>query len=164
MWKLLLVLCVGVVDTASVKNWKHFKRSILTGCDVPEYFRCASGTYCIEPKYTCDSRDDCGDNSDETLPECPPEGSCTGPHRFPCKNGNCIGISFYCDLMDDCEDGSDEENCVNPPRQRKEQEVRDKKCESWIRMAAYDDNPQLMNGTKKSRNLKRVRNFIRAMY
>ncbi|XP_025108059.1 low-density lipoprotein receptor class A domain-containing protein 3-like [Pomacea canaliculata] len=111
MWKLLLVLCVGVVDTASVKNWKHFKRSILTGCDVPEYFRCASGTYCIEPKYTCDSRDDCGDNSDETLPECPPEGSCTGPHRFPCKNGNCIGISFYCDLMDDCEDGSDEENC-----------------------------------------------------
>ena len=32
-------------------------------------FECKNGN-CIQSEWTCDSENDCGDNSDETLPEC----------------------------------------------------------------------------------------------
>ena len=60
-------------------------------------------------EWRCDSDDDCGDNSDETLAvcqqiDCPPET------KFRCQNLKCIPRWRLCNKVNDCGDGSDENN------------------------------------------------------
>lgn len=58
----------------------------------------------------CDSRDSCGDKSDEDPSFCSRHKHCLSPH-FHCKNGHCIIPENVCNGHDDCGDNSDEESC-----------------------------------------------------
>lgn len=69
-------------------------------------FKCKNGR-CMQLVWMCDGEDDCGDNSDETAPECTIPRTC-GADEYTCKNGRCISQNFFCDNERDCPDGSDE--------------------------------------------------------
>ncbi|XP_070193961.1 very low-density lipoprotein receptor-like [Littorina saxatilis] len=108
---ILTVLCMGLVAAgASKRKSKHLNKRA-AACAENE-FQCKNGV-CIQEEWTCDSDADCGhgDNSDETLPECPPPGDCTGTHEVKCDNNVCVPLEFRCDGDDDCGDGTDERGC-----------------------------------------------------
>ena len=65
-------------------------------------FRC-SNNKCINSSLTCNSKDDCGDNSDEKT-DCICEDN-----EFRCPNSTCIHFSLTCNGKNDCGDNSDED-------------------------------------------------------
>ena len=69
----------------------------------PGQFQCTN-LNCTFPFKICDSKNDCGDNSDEV--DCD-KRECE-PWQFRCRNGKCIPSSWACDLANDCGDESDE--------------------------------------------------------
>ncbi|KAL8611301.1 hypothetical protein ACOMHN_013732 [Nucella lapillus] len=77
-------------------------------------FRCRNDR-CIQLQWTCDTDNDCGDNSDEL--DCPAD--CSGNHQFNCTNGNCLPSEFRCDGDDDCHDHSDEDHCATAAKHNK---------------------------------------------
>lgn len=70
-------------------------------------FKCNNGK-CIQLAWMCDGTDDCGDNSDETAPQCTSLLYECREDQFTCRNGFCIAKEYYCDRERDCPDGSDE--------------------------------------------------------
>jgi len=106
---LVLLLGLATAKKNKLKNARQINKRQDGACSDVE-FQCKNGD-CIQSEWTCDSDDDCGDNSDETLPECPPSGECTGPHEILCGDGKCQPIEFRCDGDDDCDDGTDEKGC-----------------------------------------------------
>lgn len=71
-------------------------------------FQCANGL-CIDSSWTCDTHNDCGDNSDER--------NCSyvcEEDQFRCSDGGCIPARWRCDHHDDCSNGEDELNCSFP--------------------------------------------------
>ena len=75
-------------------------------CDEDE-FRCAAG-HCIASEFVCNSRDDCGDFSDEF--EC----ECSLTEQWQCDFGMCVDSRFRCDGLHQCPDHSDEVGCQCP--------------------------------------------------
>ncbi|KAK7112278.1 hypothetical protein V1264_011799 [Littorina saxatilis] len=112
----VVLICVVFLSGADPKkNTKHshvLKRQETGGCRQGE-FQCHSGAIdCVQEEWTCDSQSDCEDNSDETLPQCPPPNECTGPHEILCKGtGNCVPLEYRCDGDRDCLGGDDEAGC-----------------------------------------------------
>ncbi|KAF0304921.1 Low-density lipoprotein receptor-related protein [Amphibalanus amphitrite] len=80
------------------------------GCG-PGEFRCLDGT-CIEDCYTCDTRADCPDGSDET--EAHGCAERCGDGRFRC-DGRCLDNRQLCDGRADCPSGTDE-RCIEDGR------------------------------------------------
>lgn len=76
-----------------------------------DHFQCKNGR-CITKEWFCDHEDDCGDGSDEKVPNC--NITCSG-EQFHCKTGkprSCLPSRWRCDGDADCSDGSDEQNCT----------------------------------------------------
>jgi len=70
-------------------------------------FQCSNGRR-VPNSFRNDGDNDCGDNSDEALPDgSSTEPTCTNT-QFTCTNGRCIPQSFVSDGDNDCGDGSDE--------------------------------------------------------
>nr|XP_032807603.1 low-density lipoprotein receptor-related protein 2-like isoform X3 [Petromyzon marinus] len=74
------------------------------------HFLCGNGR-CVAERSTCDGRDDCGDNSDETERLCALR-TCAATD-FVCDSGRCLSYAHRCDFRDDCGDGSDERGCAH---------------------------------------------------
>lgn len=74
---------------------------------MPEEFSCRN-TKCIRKTYICDGEDDCGDASDESLPQCKTAVPTCAKNQYRCKNGQCIPNAKVCNKQIDCDDGSDE--------------------------------------------------------
>ncbi|XP_073999056.1 low-density lipoprotein receptor-like isoform X3 [Rhodnius prolixus] len=70
-------------------------------------FRC-NNTKCVQLSWMCDGENDCGDNSDETAPQCAEDYTCK-PEEFRCHSGRCIPQYWQCDKEPDCPDESDED-------------------------------------------------------
>ncbi|XP_046854475.1 sortilin-related receptor-like isoform X2 [Xenia sp. Carnegie-2017] len=102
-------------------------------------FACDNGR-CISMLNTCDWENDCGDNSDETLPECFNNTNC--PNQFQCRSDpSCIPVEYLCNDRYDCKDGEDEKGCKDR-RRCSDQEFRCKngECiEKRLRCDGYDD-------------------------
>lgn len=77
------------------------------GGDALKQFECKNGMK-VQMVWKCDGDNDCGDNSDETDPEClePPEKCPVG--EFRCDWKVCLPESMMCDGERDCLDGWDE--------------------------------------------------------
>ncbi|KAK7106003.1 low-density lipoprotein receptor-related protein 8-like [Littorina saxatilis] len=101
---LLGALAIFGADAKLKGKYTH-KRSTRAVCGVDE-FQCNDRS-CIQDEWTCDTDNDCGDNSDER--NCPTD--CSGTHQFKCQNNKCIPTEFRCDGDNDCGDGSDEQLC-----------------------------------------------------
>ncbi|XP_076089077.1 uncharacterized protein LOC143059460 [Mytilus galloprovincialis] len=74
-----------------------------------EQFQC-NNCRCIAKSWTCDHKNDCGDNSDEYTHCSYPV--CSG-NQFTCANKQCIPQKWVCDGNNDCNDNSDEAGCDN---------------------------------------------------
>jgi len=85
----------------------------------PSMFQC-DNSLCVWKNRLCDSKDDCGDNSDESetncahskvTDQCMAWSQCRD-NEWQCKSGNqCILKSYRCDKENDCQDQSDEIGC-----------------------------------------------------
>ncbi|XP_072161626.1 low-density lipoprotein receptor [Bemisia tabaci] len=68
--------------------------------------QCGNG-FCVPLTWMCDGEDDCGDNTDETSPECSKLRTCSS-NEFACADKRCIPKHWVCDMENDCSDFSDE--------------------------------------------------------
>ncbi|KAG1701225.1 Low-density lipoprotein receptor-related protein 2 [Nymphon striatum] len=99
--------CRDASDEAGCRKYcsiNFYLSSAPRTCKKGEY-QCNNGSICISPLRVCNSKNDCGDNSDELNCnyDCP-EG------KMKCKDtGRCVSIAWQCDGDNDCSDGSDED-------------------------------------------------------
>lgn len=74
---------------------------------------------CIQPEWTCDLEDDCGDNSDEHPHINCTQRSCDTTTKYRCRSGKCIPLSWRCDGEKDCHEGEDEPKECSDPEEHK---------------------------------------------
>lgn len=82
-------------------------KTCIANCTSAE-FECATTKKCVPFFWRCDTRDDCGDGSDE--PSNCGTFKCE-PGQYQCDNANCIAPVHICDGRDQCGDSSDEKDC-----------------------------------------------------
>ncbi|XP_063418439.1 low-density lipoprotein receptor-related protein 2-like [Mytilus trossulus] len=134
----MLLLDLIVVNIFILRAYGDHIENHAIGCKTSctnEQFQCKN-CRCISKSLTCDSKNDCGDNSDENQLElhCGCKFPCAD-EQFQCNNCRCIAKSWTCDHKNDCGDNSDEyAHCSYPVCSGNQFTCANKQCipQKWV--------------------------------